>query len=201
MAPSSWIHSCSRCSGSSQGRPWATSSLKSSVRCQGGLGKSAAKSKPLPLSLFPIPYSLVLVLSIIPEHRMGNQPSVILLVRPIQAGLDNLFPQRIEVRHQELLELRRKELPPLAAHLPRTRPSRPESALPPQKHAWNHRSFNAELVARVDSSHEDVYGHLMRRLEPRLLKPCAQCSLMKSFLCVRSVCWFGYTNGYIGFSQ
>ena len=45
---------------------------------------------------------------------MWNQLAVVFLVRSVEAGLDDALPQRIQIRHQELLQLAGEKFPPLS---------------------------------------------------------------------------------------
>ena len=104
---------------------------------------------------------------IIAKHRMWNEPPIIFLVRAIQAGLNDPLAQRVKLRHKKLLELARKELPPLPrAFFVHFHPAL-NLFLDRQKYARNHEALNAQLIRNIAQQRADGLAHLLAA------KPCA----------------------------
>ena len=92
---------------------------------------------------------------------MRNQTPVILLVRPIQACLDDPLAERIKLRQQELLQFLSKERAPLPRALFVDVHPALDLLLDRQKDPRNHRAFYAQLVWNISQQRADRLAHLL----------------------------------------
>jgi len=92
---------------------------------------------------------------------MRNQAAVVLLMRAIETCLDDFFAERIEFRHEKLLEFPGKELPPLARALFVDIHTALNLLFHSEKHARNHGALNPQLVRDVAKQRTDCLAHLL----------------------------------------
>ena len=97
---------------------------------------------------------------VLAEHRMRNQLAVVFLVRAVQASLNDPLAQRVELRNQELLQLAREKLAPLARALFVDIHATLDLLLDAKKDAGNHGAFDAQLIGNVAEQREERLAHL-----------------------------------------